>query len=184
MTAISLSIPSLWNILKNMFIKKSPLHAPVSIHLFHGIFVSYKIWKKYGNKLNVNWQVDKWIFLNMIFVYNGILFSKKEPPEWIWRKFSSVQLLSRVWLFATPWTAARKAFLSITNSQSLPKPMSIKSVMPSGHLILCHPLLLLPSIFPSIRLFKWVSSLHQKAKVLEFQLQHQSFQWTLRTDLL
>ena len=66
---------------------------------------------------------------------------------------SSVQLLSRVWLFAAPWTAARQASLSITNSRSLPKPMSIESVMPSNHLILCRPLLLLPSIFPSIRVF-------------------------------
>ena len=61
--------------------------------------------------------------------------------------------LSRVRLFATPWTAARQAFLSITNSRSLLKLMSIKSVMPSNHLILCCPLLLLPSIFPSIRVF-------------------------------
>ena len=66
---------------------------------------------------------------------------------------SSVQSLSRVWLFATPWTAAHKASLSITNSQNLLKLMSIESVMPSNHLILCHPLLLLPSIFPSIRVF-------------------------------
>ena len=66
---------------------------------------------------------------------------------------SSVQLLSCVWLFATPWTAAPQASLSITNSQSLPKLISIKSVMPSNHLILCCPLLLLPSIFPSIRVF-------------------------------
>ena len=68
-------------------------------------------------------------------------------------QFSSVQLHSRVRLFATPWTAARQASLSITNSQSLPKLMSIELVMPSNHLILCHPLLLLPSIFPSIRVF-------------------------------
>ena len=67
--------------------------------------------------------------------------------------FGSVQSLSRVQLFATPWTAARQASLSITNSQSLPKPMCSKSVMPSNHLILCHPLLLLPSVFPSIRVF-------------------------------
>ena len=175
--------------------------------------------------------------------------------------FISVQSLSRVWLFATPWTVSCQASLSVTNSQSLLKLMSINSVMPSNHLILCHPLLL-PSIFPRIRvisnesvlcirwpkvhvisslqfssvaqpgltlcnpmdcsrpglpvhhqcpelaqthilqvndaiqlshplsfpsppafnlsqhqgLFKWVSSLHQVAKVLEFQLQHQSFQ--------
>ena len=66
---------------------------------------------------------------------------------------SSVQLLNCVWLFATPWTAACQASLSITISQSLPRLMSIESVMPSNHLILCHPLLLLPSIFPSIMVF-------------------------------
>ena len=71
----------------------------------------------------------------------------------IWGLFSSVQLLSRVWLFVTPWNAARQASLSITNSQNLLKLMSIESVMPSNHLILCLPLLLLPSIFPSIRSF-------------------------------
>ena len=65
----------------------------------------------------------------------------------------SVQLLSHVRLFVTPWTAAHQASLSITNSQSLPKLMSIESVIPSSHLILCRPLLLLPSIFPSIRFF-------------------------------
>ena len=84
---------------------------------------------------------------------------------------SSVQLLSRVWLFVTPWTAACQASLSITNSRSSFKLISTESVMPSNHLILCRPLLLPPSIFPSIRVFKWVSSSHQVAKVLEFQLQ-------------
>ena len=69
------------------------------------------------------------------------------------RVFSSVQSLSHVRLLATPWTAARQASLSITNSQSLLKLMSIELVTPSNHLILCHPLLLLPSIFPSIRVF-------------------------------
>ena len=66
-------------------------------------------------------------------------------------QFSSVQLLSHVRLFATPWTAARQASLSVTNSRNLPKLMSIESVMSSNHLIHCHPLLLLPSVFPSIR---------------------------------
>ena len=65
----------------------------------------------------------------------------------------SVQSLSPVWLFETPWIAARQASLSITNSQSLLKLMSIELVMPSNHLILYHPLLFLPSIFPSIRVF-------------------------------
>ena len=73
-------------------------------------------------------------------------------------QFSSVQLLSHVRLFVTPWTTAHQASLSITNSQSLPKPMSIESVMPPNHLILCHPLLL-PSIFPSIRAFSNESAL-------------------------
>ena len=67
--------------------------------------------------------------------------------------FSSVQSLSHVHLFVTPWTAAHQASLPITNSQSLLRLMSIASVMPSNHLILCHPLLLPPSIFPSIRVF-------------------------------
>ena len=74
-------------------------------------------------------------------------------------QFSSVQLLSRVRLFATPWTAAGQASLSITNSRSLPKLMSIESVMPSNHLILCRPLLLLPPIPPGIRVFSNESAL-------------------------
>ena len=75
-------------------------------------------------------------------------------------QFSSVQSLSRVRFFATPWTAAHQASLSITNSRSPPKPMSFESVMPSNHLILCHPLLLLPSIFPSVRVFSNESAHH------------------------
>ena len=77
-------------------------------------------------------------------------------------QFSSVQSFSRVWLFATPWIAAHQASLSITNSRSLLKLMPIESVMPSNHLILCHPLLLLPSIFPSIRVFSNESTLHMR----------------------
>ena len=76
------------------------------------------------------------------------------------RVFSSVQSLIHVRLFVTPWTAACQASLSITSSQSLLKLMSIESVMPSNHLILCLPLLLLPSIFPSIRIFSNESALH------------------------
>ena len=75
-------------------------------------------------------------------------------------QFSSDQLLSRVRLFVTPWTAALQASLSITNSWSLLKLMSIESMMPSSHPILCRPLLLLPSIFPSIRDFSNESALH------------------------
>ena len=77
-------------------------------------------------------------------------------------QFSSVQSLSRVRLFATPWTTARQASLSVANSQSPPKPMSIESVMPPNHLILCRPLLLLPSIFPHIRVFSNESALHMR----------------------
>ena len=75
------------------------------------------------------------------------------PRSLVTSVFSSVQSLSRVRLFVIPWTAAHQASLSITNSRSLPKLMSIERVMPSNHLILCCPLLLLPSIFPSIRVF-------------------------------
>ena len=77
-----------------------------------------------------------------------------------WVFFSSVRSLSHVQFSATPWTAAHQASLSITNSQSLLRLMSIESVMPSNHLILCCPLLLLPSIFPSTRVFSSVSALH------------------------
>ena len=75
---------------------------------------------------------------------------------------SSVLLLSRVWLFATPWIAAHQASLSITNSQSSLRLMSIESVMPFSHLILCHPLLLLPPIPPSIRVFSNKSTLRMR----------------------
>ena len=85
-----------------------------------------------------------------IYIYNGILSSVQ---------FSSVQSLSPVRLFGTPWTAAHQASLSITNSRSLLKLMSIELLMPSSHLILCRPLLLLPSIFPSIRGFSNESAL-------------------------
>ena len=82
-----------------------------------------------------------------------------EPEEFTTCAFSSVQSLSHVWLFATPWTVARQASLSIANSWSLLRLMSIESVMPSNHLILYHPLLL-PSIFPTIRVFSNESVLH------------------------
>ena len=76
--------------------------------------------------------------------------------------FSSIQSLSRVWLFVTPWIAARQASLSITNSQSSLRLTSIESVMPSSHLILCRPLLLLPPIPPSSRVFSNESTLHMR----------------------
>ena len=87
------------------------------------------------------WLRQWWINIHMSIFFSWLV------------GFSSVQSLSHVRLFATPWTAARQASLSITNSHSLLKLMSIELMMPSNHLILCHPLLLLPSIFPSIRVF-------------------------------
>ena len=110
------------------------------------------------------------------------------PSAATWMELSSIQLLSRVWLFATPWITARQASLSITKSQSLHKIMSIESMISSSYLILCCSLLLLPPIPPSIRVFSnkstykltYKSTLHKRW----FQLQHQSFQWTPGTDLL
>ena len=100
------------------------------------------------------------------FIYHPRLFSKCKMCYFkvyysmaLSTIISSVQSLSHVWLFATPWTAARQASLSITNSRSSLRLMSIESVIPSSHLILCHPLLLLPPIPPSIRVFSNESTL-------------------------
>ena len=95
---------------------------------------------------------------NLRVILIQILFNVLCCKELILRN-TSVQLLSRVRLFAAPWTKADQAFLSITNSRSPPRPMSIESVMPSNHLILCRPLLLLPSIFPRNRVFSSESAL-------------------------
>ena len=97
-----------------------------------------------------------------LLLYSIVLVSTTHQHESVIGiyQFSSVQSLSHVWHFATPWIAARQASLSITNSRSSPKLMSIESVMSSSHLILCHPLLLLPPIPPSIRVFSNESILH------------------------
>ena len=126
------------------------------------------------------WNTFYNYLFNLYFIYNGILLSYKkewnsaicsnmDKPREDHTQFSSVQSLSRVQLFATPWIAACQASLSITNSWSSLRLTSIESVMPSSHLILCCPLLLLP---PSQHqsLFQWVNSSHEVAKVLEFQL--------------
>ena len=121
------------------------------------------------------------VFLpNLVFLFTNVQDLKKKLIQRIliviicqvyctfqdWKKtsvqFSSVQLLSCVWLFVTPWIAAHQASLSITDSQSLLKLMSIESMMSSSHLILCHPLLLLPSIFPSIKVVSNESTLRMK----------------------
>jgi len=98
--------------------------------------------------------------------------------------YHSVQSLSCVQLFATLWIATHQASVSIPNSWSSLKLTSIELVMPCSHLILCHPLLLLPPIPPSQSTFQWVNSSHEVAKVMEFQPSHHSFQRTSRTDLL
>ena len=113
-----------------------------------------------------------YLFSLPLVTISSVQFSRSVVSD----SFSTVQSLSRVRLFVTAWIAARQASLSITNSWSSLWLTSIKSVMPSSHLIFCHPLLLLPSIFSSIRVFSNESVLHIRwPKVLEFQLQHQSF---------
>ena len=127
-------------------------------------------WSIFDSQCCINFYfLAKW-FIHLFHTY--ILFNILQ--------LGSVQSLSHVRFFATPWTAACQVSLSITNSRSSLKLMSIESVMPSTDLILCRPLLLLPPIPPSIRVFSNESSQHEVAKVLEFQPQHQSF--TPRTD--
>ena len=127
---------------------------------------------------------SNWCFLTCILV-------SQEAGQVLWyshlfQNFPQfIGILSRVQLFATPWPAACQTSLSITNSQSLLKLKSNESVMPSNHPILSRPLLLLAfNLSQHQGLLKWVSSSHQVAKVLEFQLQHQSFQWMFRTYFL
>ena len=104
----------------------------------------------------------------------------------IMSQLSSVQSVSHVWLFATPWTAACQASLSITNSWSLLKLTSIESVITSNHLVICRPLLLLPSVFPGIRVFSDESVLHIRwPKYWSFSFSLSPSQsWIFRTDLL
>ena len=95
-----------------------------------------------------------------------------------------VQSLNRVRLFATPWAIGCQASLFFTISWNLLKLMSIELVMPSNHLILCHSFSSCSQSFLALGLFQWVSSLHQVAKVLQFQLEHQFFQWIFRVNFL
>ena len=122
-----------------------PEKACISIHMHN--------WITFLNNLKYS------IVVNYISIFLNEQMKKQRHSNllhdmWICLHISSVQSLSHVRLLATPWTVARQAFLSITNSWSPPKPMSIESMMPYNHLILCRPLLLLPSIFPSIRSFQ------------------------------
>ena len=132
-----------------------------------------------GNKWT-SFVGNVWSYFHLVLTFEHSCFFAPLSWQSLPTQFSSVQSLSHVWLFETPWTAARQASLSITSSRSLHKLMSIESMMPSNHLILCCLLLLLPSIFPSITVF----SSDQLAKVMELQLQHQSFQWVFRADFL
>ena len=122
--------------------------------------------------MSINWWMNTQNTHCVVFPHDGILFGHKTNdvliPATIWLnpdssvQFSSFQSLSHVRLFATPWIAARQASLSIINSRSSLRLTSIESVMPSSHLILCHPLLLLPPIPPSIRVFPNESTLRMK----------------------
>ena len=107
--------------------------------------------------LKIYTSIFLYIHFLILFSYHKIFSYAKTvcifAPLWMWVQFGPVQLLSRVWLLEIPWTAACQASLSITNSWTLLKLMSMESVMPSNHLILCRPLLLPPSIFPSIWIF-------------------------------
>ena len=143
--------------------------------------------------------MEAWIYLQLQSVISGVLkeqsflgaywWEKKEPrgnAKWSchWPR-QEIQFRGPLCLtFCDSMQCNMPGFLADYQLLELLKLMSIKFVMPSNHLILCCPLLLLPSFPPSIRVFQWVSSSHQVAKVLEFQFQHQSFQWTPRTDLL
>ena len=124
-------------------------------------YVKQKLTKMQGEITKLQLELEIWILLSQWIkqVYRESLGT-----------FSSVQSLSRVLLFATPWIAARQASLSITNSRSWLKLMSIESVMPSNHLILSSPSPPAPNPSQHQSLFQWVSSLHEVAKVLEFQL--------------
>ena len=149
-------------------------------------------------RMSPNLKISTFLFSHLVgdlsLRQNSLSWRRQDtssvPKSWEGNSVCSVQFsLSHVRLFVTPWTTECQASLSITNSQSLLRLMSIESMMPSNHLILCLPLLSSPSplnfnLFQHQGLFKWVSSLHQVAKILEFQLQHQSFQWIFRTDFL
>jgi len=99
------------------------------------------------------WSGNSFFLKGGLCILENIIPSAQSSLHWQSASSSSVQLLSHVRLFVTPWTESCQVSLSITNSRRLLKLMSIESVMPSNHLILCHPLLFLPSIFPSIRVF-------------------------------
>ena len=125
------------------------------------------------------YKITEVIYISLFYdyYYENIIYTKRQIYIVV-----VVQLLNCVWLFVTPWTAACQTSLSITNSQSLLKLMSIKLVMPSNHLILCHPLVLLPSIFPRIRVFSNELALHISWPNIGASASASVLQWILRTD--
>ena len=147
------------------------IYVSLCLQILAGSFFSLKLKQQTYNSLLLNWKQNAWKLYTWqcspISTIEGMVcglswcqaLKKRNYQKEADVQFSSVQSLSCVWLFAVPWTAPRQASLSITNCRSLPKPMSIESVIPSNHHILCHPLLLLPSIFPSIRVFSNESAL-------------------------
>ena len=150
------------------------------------------LWNELGTKIlslfrffAISWKFLKHVCISHIPIRNNILHQysccKGNIKFIIFHKIFFSSVTQSCLTLVIPWIAARQASLSITNSRSLPKPMSIELVMPANHLILCYPLLLLPAILPSIKAFssELISS-HQVAKVSE----HQSFQWIFRGDFL
>ena len=137
-----------------MWLKHS--QSRVGLCLFQDVwYLSLKVTQRVGTELYMIWDSSN----HFSHRWAGCVSCQLRVPRTITSTNSSVQSLSRVWLSATPWTAECQASLSITNCRSLPKLMSTESVMPSNHLILCCPFLLLPSIFPSIRVFSNESAL-------------------------
>ena len=133
-------------------LKNGDITLPIKVHIVKAmVFPGVMHGCEKGTIKNAeHWRIhafELWCWRRLL----GVPWTARKSNQSV--QFSSVQLLSCVQLFATTWTTAHQASLSITNSQSLPKLMSIKSVMPSNHLIVCHPLLLLPSTFPGIRVF-------------------------------
>ena len=126
----------------------------------HGIFQARILeWVAISFSRGSSWPRDR---TQVSHIVSKTLYRPSHQGSQLNIQFSSVQSLSRVWHFVTPWIAARQASLSITNSRSSPKLMSIESVMPSSHLILCRPLLLLPPILLSIRIFSNESTLRMR----------------------
>ena len=150
------------------------LQSVGSYYHHHCYWLEENVKSTYANHMNKVFFGQGWSPWALRYYWPGALFFKEPSVQFTHSVVSDS---------ATPWTAAQQASLSITNSRSLLKLKSIESVMPSNHLILCSPFILLPSIFSSIRVFSSESGLCIKwLKYWEFQLQHQCFQWIFRTD--